>query len=526
MVEAVFGAEHVRNSVSGFSPGSLTMVAGRVAQRVGAGQAVGVGVAVGGSSSAEPYSADPTPPPSDLWMQMGNLVDRAGNRITGMADRFTGASDVPAAAPAESSDPIPFRQRAMLAAITLVVIGCAAGTTAGVHPGVYAVFAILAGLGATLGVALSRRLFAGAMREDYFYWRIPIAGMAGVLALFFSFFVVAGAELKTGGSLLSTVLAVGIALCIFDWRLPPNRRQRVSGQPIFYTCVAGLVLGGMFHGVPMLAAGILAAVTLASQIVAPFETGGSRPAKTRNRKAETADLERTVQMPPPIPPASPRLSPVSASIAASVAASVAAQPVAGASWGASQPPAVARASTSGVTLTSIATFPIALAGHIVLVLSALLGIAVAIDLPAAVASGIFNPGLKAELDKQFGSQTWHTLVRSLGYVVLCAGIFVANALLIFARRWDGVAHMVRALGASLMLMGAVRFLHGACAASWVALAQNPATAQPNTAMERFLTSMSAPMAGFALLLALMSLITVLWPARQQSQLPVVQEAKP
>ena len=35
MVEAVYGSEHVRNSVSQFSPGSLTQVAGRAAQKIG-----------------------------------------------------------------------------------------------------------------------------------------------------------------------------------------------------------------------------------------------------------------------------------------------------------------------------------------------------------------------------------------------------------------------------------------------------------------------------------------------------------
>src|SRR5437762_8456050 len=46
MVEAVFGAEHVRMSVSHFSPDDLTMVAGRVAQKAAVG--AGVGAAIGG----------------------------------------------------------------------------------------------------------------------------------------------------------------------------------------------------------------------------------------------------------------------------------------------------------------------------------------------------------------------------------------------------------------------------------------------------------------------------------------------
>ena len=48
MVEAIFGEEHVRNSVSCFSPDSLTMVAGRVAQKA----AVGVGAGAGGGTGS------------------------------------------------------------------------------------------------------------------------------------------------------------------------------------------------------------------------------------------------------------------------------------------------------------------------------------------------------------------------------------------------------------------------------------------------------------------------------------------
>src|SRR6267142_2384760 len=65
MVEAVFGADHVRESVSGFSPGDLSMVAQRVAGRVA--------VAVGGSSGP-PMPPAPKPAP-DSW-QNAAFADR------------------------------------------------------------------------------------------------------------------------------------------------------------------------------------------------------------------------------------------------------------------------------------------------------------------------------------------------------------------------------------------------------------------------------------------------------------------
>src|SRR5215210_220208 len=73
MVEAVFGADHVRESVSGFSPGDLSMVAQRVAGRV----AVGVG-----GSSGPPMPPIPKPAP-DSW-QNAAFAERP-NRVAGLA---------------------------------------------------------------------------------------------------------------------------------------------------------------------------------------------------------------------------------------------------------------------------------------------------------------------------------------------------------------------------------------------------------------------------------------------------------
>src|SRR3954463_14837404 len=72
MVEAVFGAEHVRDSVSGFSPGDLSMVAGRVAARIAVG--------VGGSSGPPMPPMPPVAP--DSWQQAA-FAERP-NRMTGL----------------------------------------------------------------------------------------------------------------------------------------------------------------------------------------------------------------------------------------------------------------------------------------------------------------------------------------------------------------------------------------------------------------------------------------------------------
>src|SRR4051812_38912184 len=127
MVEAVFGAEHVRDSVSVFSPGDLSMVAGRVAGRIAVG--------VGGSSGPPMPPAPPVQP--DSWQQAA-FADRP-NRFSGLAT----PPPIPipqlpspvapvrqtAAAPATRIQPdtIPTQQRYILAGVAILIIALTAG---------------------------------------------------------------------------------------------------------------------------------------------------------------------------------------------------------------------------------------------------------------------------------------------------------------------------------------------------------------------------------------------------------------
>lgn len=90
MVEAIFGAEHVRNSVSVFRPDSLTLVAGKAAQHVGGG---GGGVALG-SSGPSAFAPRQTPPPSDIWTAASELLGRAGNRFGHLGNRMTDLAEI------------------------------------------------------------------------------------------------------------------------------------------------------------------------------------------------------------------------------------------------------------------------------------------------------------------------------------------------------------------------------------------------------------------------------------------------
>jgi len=71
MVEAVFGAEHVRESVSCFSPENLTLVAGRVADRAG----IFPGARV--TAPPRPHSSRAF----DLACKALNAIDKTPNKV-------------------------------------------------------------------------------------------------------------------------------------------------------------------------------------------------------------------------------------------------------------------------------------------------------------------------------------------------------------------------------------------------------------------------------------------------------------
>src|SRR5688500_700531 len=84
MVEDVFGAEHVRQSVSVFAPEDLSMIAERVAKRtpVAVGAGGGGGAPGGGSSSSLPGGAGGAP--GEEWGRLANWMDDVGGRVKGM----------------------------------------------------------------------------------------------------------------------------------------------------------------------------------------------------------------------------------------------------------------------------------------------------------------------------------------------------------------------------------------------------------------------------------------------------------
>ena len=183
MVEGVFGAEHIRQSVSCFAPTSLTMVAGRVAHRIpglGAGSnAAGVPLS---SRAYDVINDTDSRGESRLTRRLARRVRSAHRRLRDAARRWAdraqylaGSMDAPEPArtmpnPMPAADPLSPRHRALLAVIAALAVAIAAGVFSDNHnPAMSIWFVILGTLGATLGLRwTSTRILPDLSNESRF----------------------------------------------------------------------------------------------------------------------------------------------------------------------------------------------------------------------------------------------------------------------------------------------------------------------------------------------------------------------
>lgn len=299
MVEAVFGAEHVRQSVGAFSPEALTMVAGRVAAPVA--------VAAGGSSGA--YVPPIPPPPSDTqpwtearWEQ--SRIGRIGNRLA------AALPDLPENTDEAAGDPLPRKHRHLLGLVTLVGISMAAGMATVADSRVplplLFLFSLFCSVGAVVGLNLARqRLLPKMANENPVGRRLTAAACAaaGMMlpAILFSVIGMAPGARSASWGFINTFMACAVAMLIFDWIKPmsPTRPQRVTLGPVILATLAGLILCALFHGSMPLGMGILAATSLASQMAAPWHGARRAAGIPRPRQPEPVAVPR--HLPPPLP---------------------------------------------------------------------------------------------------------------------------------------------------------------------------------------------------------------------------------
>jgi len=272
MVDALFGADAVRDGVSGFSPQSLTVVARRAVRQAGADHPAG---AASRNAQAETRAyrqrpgeghAEQPPRAGQAWK---SAVDEPWHRI---ADRLLVAGAVLPARYARleplSDDPLGRRSRFVLALLTMVAVTFGMAV-ADARPSAF--------LGYPLYQCVSL-MTVGALASiwlrslEWVTFRICSAVAALALGMMFTGFAPAFPDAE------ETVVAITLAMVVLDWRwlTSPVRLDRIRLEPCVFAGLAGLIGAALIRdGEPLFAFGIPAGAALAIQVFSPFDPLGA-----------------------------------------------------------------------------------------------------------------------------------------------------------------------------------------------------------------------------------------------------------
>lgn len=297
MVEDVFGAEHVRNSVSQFAPEELSVVAEHIAQKMREAQPHG---------HAQPTTPMPAEPDSDFSKVVGKKAEqfaKKAEQFAKKAEALSGQWVEKAKAIKERAhqtgrtktvvaDPLSVRQRNKLTLITMAATALGAGFLCCGGNGeamlkVALVVYVMIGLASSVILRSLKQWWTALDHEKKGLGKVGTALFAsflavvvgtilsGVLGVSSSMGIHRGFPfplVRIGPVELAGVLALVLPMLLVDWMAitDPQRRQRVvAGWPVLVG-VLGLIAGGIFGLHPVVAACTLAGILLVVQIKCPW----------------------------------------------------------------------------------------------------------------------------------------------------------------------------------------------------------------------------------------------------------------
>jgi hypothetical protein len=531
MVEGVFGAEHIRQSVSCFAPASLTMVAGRVAH-LGARLRETPGGPAGVPLSSRAYDVAVNAPPLERgagWAERlrwrGQLLQRrmhdVARRWADRAQRAVGravapinprqAAPRPLSAIAGSGSSVPAADsllpgnRILLAAIAMLAVAVAAGIFAdNRNPALSAWFVILGMLGATLGVRFASALVLPDLsNESWFMRHLAAGGLASAMMIAVAIPAWVPAVHRSGWDRMQsghTLAAICLSLLLVDWtkRTSPNRVSRVSLGHLMVVGIIAVMLAAMLESAPEVVIGVLCGTCIAVQILSPW-----RPL-----------VDGGVSQAPPLPgPAVDRqiLRPLERDdrrpFAADAGMAVPARP-------STESPTVLKLVQRSVAagryvvmspirlLLNVVTFALTLAAF-------LLAVALAFDLPGLLASGRIDPRIPRDMQREMGTQNWPFVLRSLGSIGLFLLACLALVFIIWVRRSRGSLHLLRGItGAVILLAAPFVMAHGGI--EW-GVAIEPVR-NGWTAWQELVQGLSPGAAVCAAAMFITAMVLHLWPA--------------
>ncbi len=361
MVEAIFGTEHIRESVSHFRPESLSVAAERATEKVGvaagtarpaglpgssADQAITPGVSQAGGAGSSNAWEDNAGDWSDVgkrWGQWGwDYGQRMGDwgRRMGEWGRRIGQQGSQAAGPMPpmpglrvptppdeecdeaiadaKRDPLGRGQRRALGLLTAAMVAVGIGTIwpirrppgAGVLTAFMAFWAIF---GAVCGIAFARYRLK-VKSESSLIDRLAYGGSASVFLLLLAAPVALLNGMVSGfpRALNDSILPILVSVFLVNWRKrsSPARAERISLGSAFTAGLMGFIIAAICDGSMELTAALLAGISLAAQISFPFDPEAfprwrslhPKPQAPPQRPAAGAAGAQPPPPPPPPPP--------------------------------------------------------------------------------------------------------------------------------------------------------------------------------------------------------------------------------
>lgn len=285
MVEDVFGSEQVRNSMSQFSPDSLSMIAERVGKKMG---------------QDLPHRKDPVAERDEhVKKTVNSQFYEAGYKIKTTVNTWQEAV---------SADFVTRKQRSVLFVIAIVMIS-AAGAAFGfpgmrTSPMTIAFFCAIIGPAAALILMARRKWFDGMDNKAGVGRRSLMGFIAAIPILMVPFIFPMRINLFGGGGWFS-IIVVYVGISLVDWwkLASPDREKRLSLWTALWVGFVGWIAGQISGISPQLLACVFAGTAFAVQIASPFVPASSKR-KTQSSPPKSPPKSPSKTTPKPTPPRS------------------------------------------------------------------------------------------------------------------------------------------------------------------------------------------------------------------------------
>jgi len=301
MVEDVFGAEQIRNSVSQFSPEELSVVAEHVAQKVRGARAQ-AGAQTPGQPAAEKDFSKEIGKKAELFAKKAEQFAKKAEVI---GERWqeklkTAKERARQAGQPQVADPVSPRRRRRLAWIVMLAAGLGASILSGHdhHETLPMAAVVAAMIGVAARIILHARFhwWPGLDQDTRWIGKAGACFVAAFVAAMLGTMVggIMGVRLAVhGGAPLGIrpftwlpgiggpigvlggavpILALALPLLLVDWwrATDPQRPRRIVVGQAFLVGLLGLVAGGIFGLEPIVNACTLAGIFLVVQTLSPF----------------------------------------------------------------------------------------------------------------------------------------------------------------------------------------------------------------------------------------------------------------